>query len=154
MVGVAERVPRNIAQLVYLDAFIPDHGQSAFDLMPGLEPDFVRAMRSAGSEYLVPSMSPQDFGVTEKADIEWMRSLMTPMPILTHREKVDAPQRKAFKIPSAYIHCLQFGLGAGFAPQARRNGWQVIEVDAGHDIMLTSPKFLADLLEQVTQVKA
>jgi pimeloyl-ACP methyl ester carboxylesterase len=150
MVGAAERVQSHLRHLVYLDALVPDHGQSAFNLMPGVESDFVRAMRSAGSEFLVPPMSAQDLGVTEPADVEWMKSNLTPMPILTHREKVDAPLRKAFKIPSTYIHCQQFGLGARFAAQARHDGCRVLEADAGHDVMLTHPERLADLLEQST----
>jgi pimeloyl-ACP methyl ester carboxylesterase len=154
MVGTAERVPKNIAHLVYLDALVPDHGQSAFDLMPGAESGFVGAMHSVRSEYLVPPMSPQDLGVTKTSDVEWMTTRMTPMPILTHREKVNAPQRNAFKIPSTYIHCLQFGLGAGFARQARRSGWQVLDVDDGHDVMITNPELLADLLEQAAQGSA
>jgi pimeloyl-ACP methyl ester carboxylesterase len=148
MVGTAERVPNSIRHLIYLDAFVPDHGQSAFDLMRGVEPDFVQAMRNAGSEFLVPPMSPENLGVTAQADVEWLKARLTPMPILTHREKVEAPQRKAFKIPSTYIYCLQFGLGASFATKARRDGWQVFEVDAGHDVMVTHPQLLADLLEQ------
>jgi pimeloyl-ACP methyl ester carboxylesterase len=32
--GVAERAPERIAQLVYLDAFVPEHGQSLVDLLP------------------------------------------------------------------------------------------------------------------------
>jgi pimeloyl-ACP methyl ester carboxylesterase len=148
MVGTAERVPDRISHLVYLDALVPDHGQSAFDLMPGAESGFVQAMRRAGSEFLVPPMSPQELGVTEPADVKWVGTHLTAMPILTHREKVDAPQRKAFKIPSTYIQCLQFGLGAGFAAQARRDGWRVLEADTGHDVMVTNPKGLADLLEQ------
>ena len=148
MVGTAERVPDRISHLVYLDALVPDHGQSAFDLMPGAESGFVQAMRRAGSEFLVPPMSPQELGVIEPADVKWVGTHLTAMPILTHREKVDAPQRKAFKIPSTYIQCLQFGLGAGFAAQARRDGWRVLEADTGHDVMVTNPKGLADLLEQ------
>jgi pimeloyl-ACP methyl ester carboxylesterase len=148
MVGTAERVPNSIRHLIYLDAFVPDHGQSAFDLMRGVEPDFVQAMHNAGSEFLVPPMSPENLGVTAQADVEWLKARLTPMPILTHREKVEAPQRKAFKIPSTYIYCLQFGLGASFATKARRDGWQVFEVDAGHDVMVTHPQLLADLLEQ------
>lgn len=151
MVGAAERVPDRIGHMVYLDALVPDHGQSAFDLMPGAEPGFVQMMRSAGSDFLVPPMSPQELGVTEPADVKWVRSHLTPLPILTHREKVDAPQRKAFKIPSAYIECLQFGLGAGFSAKARRDGWRVLKVDSGHDVMVTHPKMLADLLEQAIQ---
>ena len=148
MVGTAERIPNSIRHLIYLDAFVPDHGQSAFDLMRGVEPDFVQAMRNAGSEFLVPPMSPENLGVTAQADVEWLKARLTPMPILTHREKVEAPQRKAFKIPSTYIYCLQFGLGASFATKARRDRWQVFEVDASHDVMVTHPQLLADLLEQ------
>ena len=149
MVATAERVSEHISHMVFLDALVPDHGQSAFDLMPGAESGFVQAMRSEGSEFLVPPMSPQALGVTEPVDVEWMETLLTPMPILTHREKVDAPQRKASNIPSTYIHCLQFGLGASFAAQAGRDGWQVLEVDAGHDVMVSHPRVLADLLDQI-----
>lgn len=150
MVGTAERVPENISHLVYLDALVPDDGQSAFDLMPGAEDGFVYAMRGARSEFLVPPMQPEELGVTQKADVEWMTKMMTPMPIFTHREKVAAPERKAFKIPSTYINCLQFGLGSGFIPLARSKGWRIFEVNSGHDVMVTDPKKLADLLEDDT----
>lgn len=149
LVGVAERVPDFIRRLVYLDAFVPDHGQSAFDLMPGIEASFSRAMRDMGSEFLVPALPPTTLGVTEAADIDWLRAHLTPMPILTHREGVYAPDRKAFGIPSTYVHCLQFGLGSAFAARARRDDWQVLEVDAGHDVMVTHPELLAALLEQI-----
>ncbi len=148
LVGVSELVSDRISHLVYLDALVPDHGQSAFDLMPGAEGGFVQMMRSAGSDFLVPPMSPQELGVTETADVKWVKRQLTPMPILTHREKVDAPQRKASKIPSTYIECLQFGLGASFAAQARRAGWQVLESDSGHDVMVTDPRGITDLLEK------
>ena len=148
LVGVAERAADFISHLVFLDALVPDHGQSAFDLVPGLEAGFRQAMRSTGSKFLVPPMSPQEMGVTNPVDVEWMETLLTPMPILTHLEKVDAPQRRASKIPSTYIHCLQFGL-ARFAASARRDGWQVFDVDAGHDVMVSHAEILADLLEQI-----
>ncbi|MFQ6029277.1 MAG: alpha/beta fold hydrolase [Dehalococcoidia bacterium] len=149
LAATAERVPDYIGHLVFLDAFVPEHGQSAFDLMPGAESGFVQMMRDSGSDFLVPPLSPEDMGVTEPADVEWVRTRLTPMPILTHREKVEAPQRRAFQIPATYIYCLQFELGAGFAAQARRHGWQVLEADTRHDVMVTHPDLLADLLEQI-----
>src|SRR5262245_30690572 len=39
--GVAERVPERLAQLVYLDAFVPEDGQSTLDLLP---PEYQRDM--------------------------------------------------------------------------------------------------------------
>src|SRR5215472_16385256 len=32
--GVADRVPEKVASLVYLDAFVPENGQSLFSLLP------------------------------------------------------------------------------------------------------------------------
>ncbi len=117
MVGTAERVPNRIGHLVYLDALVPDHGQSAFDLMPGAESGFVQAMRSAGSEFLVPPMSPQELGVTEPADVEWVRMHLTPMPILTHREKVNARSGKPSRFPQRTSNVCNLGLEPGLLPE-------------------------------------
>ena len=37
--GVADRARERIAKLVYLDAFVPENGQSLFDLLPAAERD-------------------------------------------------------------------------------------------------------------------
>ncbi len=148
MVGFAERVADRISHLIYLDALVPHDGQSAFDLMPGAERGFVQMMRAGGSDFLVPAMSAEDFGVTKPADVKWVNSHLTPMPILTHREKVEAPKSAASKIPSTYIECVQSGLGAGFARRARQDGWRVLQLDSEHDVMVTDPGRLADLLEK------
>ncbi len=38
---------------------------------------------------------------------------------------------------------------ADLAPAAQ--GWRVLETDSGHDVMVTDPKGLADLLEKAIQ---
>ncbi len=45
--AVADRVPERLAQLVYLDAFVPRNGQSLFDLQPW---DVQARMREAAAE--------------------------------------------------------------------------------------------------------
>ncbi|MCG6904741.1 MAG: hypothetical protein LJE68_18870, partial [Rhodobacter sp.] len=136
------------ADFVYFDALIPQDGQSAFDLMPGVEESFRKRMHDAGSEYLVPPLSPEVMGVTAPGDVAWMLDHLTPMPIKTHAEKVVAPEGKAAAIPSSYIRCLQFSLGASYAAWAETQGWPVFEIDTGHDAMLTEPEILADLIER------
>src|SRR5581483_12288456 len=42
--GAADRVPERIARLVYVDAFVPNDGESLFDLLP---PSFVSQLRAA-----------------------------------------------------------------------------------------------------------
>lgn len=148
MVALAEKIADRIRHLVYLDALIPDDGQSAFDLMPGVEEGFRRRMGEAGSDFLVPPLPPEVMGVTATDDVAWMLDRLTPMPIRTHSEKVAAPDHRAAAIPSSYIRCLQFSLGETYAAWAKSQGWVTFEIDTGHDAMLTEPKLLAELIER------
>ena len=142
--GVAEKSSR-ISKLVYLDAIVPEHGQSMFSILGGLEAQF---RRTAGTKGMVPSWAPEDFGVTDPRDIAWMKSRLTPMPILTHQEKLDAPKMKAKKLPRYFVHCTQFGLG-DFAEKIRREGGTVFDLDTGHDAMITEPEKLSSILDRI-----
>jgi pimeloyl-ACP methyl ester carboxylesterase len=68
--GVAE-ISTRIRKLVYLDAIVPEHGQSMFSIMNGLEAQF---KRNADVKGMVPSWAPEDFGVTDIRDVAWMKS--------------------------------------------------------------------------------
>ena len=142
--GVAEKSSR-ISKLVYLDAIVPEHGQSMFSIMPGLEAQF---RRSADANGMVPSWAPEDFGVTDPRDIAWMKSRLTPMPILTHQEILDAPKMNAKKLPRYFIHCTQFGLG-DFAEKIRLEHGTVFELDSGHDAMIIEPEKLSSILDRI-----
>jgi len=139
--GVAEHSER-VGKLVYLDALVPEDGQSIFSLIKGLEADF---KRSADKQGLVPSWVPEDFGVTNPQDVAWMTPRLTPMPLLTHAEQLHAPAMKAKMLPRSFIHCTQFGLGA-FGEKIRREGGTVFTLNTGHDAMITQPQALADIL--------
>ena len=73
--GVAE-ISTRVKKLVYLDAIVPEHGQSMFSIMSGLEAQF---KRNADPKGMVPSWAPEDFGVTDPRDIAWMKSRLTPI---------------------------------------------------------------------------
>ena len=142
--GVPDATPR-VGKLVYLDGLVPEHGQSVFSMMPGMEGQFEAG---ADSEGMVPPLGPEDFGVTNPWDVSWMKKLLTPMPILTHREKLIAPRMNARKLPRYFIHCSKFGLG-GFAEKVRREGGTVFEIDSGHDAMIIEPKELSLILQRI-----
>jgi pimeloyl-ACP methyl ester carboxylesterase len=139
--GVAEQSER-VGQLIYLDAIVPEDGESIFSLIRGLETDFKRSVNKEG---LVPPWSPEHFGITDPRDIAWVKPRLTPMPLLTHAEKLHAPAMMAKKLPRSFIHCRQFGLG-GFGEKIRREGGQVFALDTGHDAMITRPQALAEIL--------
>jgi pimeloyl-ACP methyl ester carboxylesterase len=57
--GVADRVPEKVASLVYLDAFVPENGQS---LLNGLSPD-LRLDTVPGEDWLVAPPTSASFGL-------------------------------------------------------------------------------------------
>jgi pimeloyl-ACP methyl ester carboxylesterase len=146
LTGLAQRVPERIAWLIYLDALLPHHNQSCFDLMPGAEPDFQAAADAEGNGWLVPPMSAADLGVADPDDARWVDEHLTPMPILTHRERVDAIDHRDQSLRRAFVLCEQFGFHA-FAEQARAEGFEVVKtIDAGHDVQVTHPLELCEML--------
>lgn len=60
--GVADAVPGKIASLVYLDAFVPENGQSLFGLVPADAPRPDRPPIPAAEDWLTPPLPPDAFG--------------------------------------------------------------------------------------------
>ncbi len=145
--GVAEKVPERIRRLVYLDAYIPQDNKSAFDIIPGLGSIYKeRALKEQGREWLVASYTPEEFGVTNPDDIKWMNPRLSPMPLHTHDQPLRITNPKARKIPKAYICCTEFG-NIQFKAQESSADWDYHELMKGHDVMITAPKELVQLLE-------
>jgi pimeloyl-ACP methyl ester carboxylesterase len=99
IIGVADRAPDRIAQLVYLDAFVPGDGQSVLDLLP---PDRRQAMEALveqeGDGWLLPRFAappwdrfvPESWQVTDPADLAWMLARLRPTPPARRLELVDS----------------------------------------------------------------
>jgi pimeloyl-ACP methyl ester carboxylesterase len=144
--GVAEKVPGRIRRLVYLDAYIPQDNKSAFDIIPGLETIYKeRALKEQGTEWLVASYTPEEFGVTNPDDIKWMNPRLSPMPWHTHDQPLRITNPKAKILPKSYICCTEFG-NAQFKALESPADWDYHELMKGHDVMITAPKELVRLL--------
>jgi hypothetical protein len=140
-------VPERIRRLVYLDAYIPQDNKSAFDIIPGLETIYKeRALKDQGSEWLVASYTPEEFGITNPDDIKWMNPRLSPMPWHTHDQTLRITNPKAKILPKSYICCTEFG-SAQFKAQESPADWEYHELMKGHDVMITAPKELVRLLE-------
>ncbi|MCI0394556.1 MAG: alpha/beta hydrolase [Chloroflexi bacterium] len=145
--GIAE-VSKRVAQLVYLDAFVPTHGQSAFDItpIPGHQADWTRRAMRSGNGWLVPPPAPEAMGLNSPEDIAWLKSRLTPMPLLTHEQPLEAPQGMAEHLPRTYILCKHSVVFRETAAKAKAAGWDYAELDTGHEAMVTMPGELARLL--------
>jgi pimeloyl-ACP methyl ester carboxylesterase len=57
--GVADRVPERIAQVVYVDAFVPEDGQALRDLIPPQRrPPMQALVDTEGFGWLLPRFAP------------------------------------------------------------------------------------------------
>lgn len=148
--GVAEKCAERIAHMVYLDGYLPDHDQSAWDITPDVKEPWEDAAESAGNGWLVPPVDPAEtYGVTDPADVQWLREKMEPTPLLTHQEPLRTPDERAKDLPRTYIRCRRYDAFREMARKAKRNGLRYHELDTGHDAMVTSPNELSSLLLDV-----
>lgn len=138
--GVAEKVPGNIRRMIYLDALVPEDGQSEDDM--STSKDSAKLVDG----WLVAPASPEIMGVTDPADVAWMNQLLVPIPQKCFAEPVHLISSEAAQIPKAYIQTSKFPSIFANAERARAKGWNVQVLDDGHDAMVTKPKELAELL--------
>ncbi len=155
--GVAAKVPERLKTLVYLDAYVPDGGQSEFDLLP-LETRKAREAEAAAHGGLLQPPPPAIFGVTNPALLEWTTARMTLQPVATYAEPVPAGNAESRAIPRVFIHCTGNpattpDLFASSARKAQANGWEVHDLAAGHLAMLSAPRELAELLVELAATR-
>ena len=149
--GVTDRAHDRIAQVVYLDAFVPRDGQCLLDLQHAEVRERMRELaRTKGDGWrLPPNPMPAD---TPEADVAWAASRRLPQPLKTF----ETPLRLTASTPPpprSYIYCKRVGPGdvfRQFAERAQReSGWRYFEIDASHNPHITAPQALLALLEQI-----
>lgn len=153
--SVANQVPDRIAELVYLDAMVPRDGETAVDVQPVTQQLIDLAARS-GSGWRIPPLPEQPaplglFGVTDPADVAWLRSMLSDQPVRCLQQPVRLDNPAADAIPRTHIHCVggqPEGITRRPVPPIQPNGTpaQVWELPTGHDCMITMPVELTDLL--------
>ena len=145
--GVADVAAPRLAHLVFLDAFIPQDGQSLFDTIPDHGAGMRKIAEEAGDGWHVP-LGNATFGVTDATDVVWMTTRITPHPLRSFEESVRLTDQAALALPRSYILCREEepSLFATFADQAQRDGWGYYELMTSHDAMITVPVALANVL--------
>jgi pimeloyl-ACP methyl ester carboxylesterase len=148
--GVAAQVPERLKLLIYLDAYVPEAGQTESDLWPAEMRAGIQAEEAAASG-LRPPPDPAWLGITEPELADWARARMTPHPLATYNEPVAAGDARSAALPRAYIHCTGVPTSPVFAPfagKARAEGWPVGEIATSHMAMLTAPREMARYLQE------
>jgi pimeloyl-ACP methyl ester carboxylesterase len=151
--GVAASVPERLKRVVYLDAYVPEPGQSAVDLWPEERRAYAERADPTGEGSAQPPPLSL-FGVTDPGLAAWIESRMTPHPGATYTQPVAPGDARSAALERVFISCTGnpattpnfFG---PFAQKARSSGWAVHEIAAGHLAMLTAPESVAEVLLEI-----
>ena len=149
--GVADRAHERIAQLVYVDAFVPRDGQAVADLIgEHARTGALAAARTAGDGWrLRPNPMPAD---TSETDLAWVVPRRVMQPIKTTQQALKLTGAVE-RLARTYIYCTRFGPGDVFRQFAERAqaepGWKYHELDASHNPHITMPETLAALLDSI-----
>jgi pimeloyl-ACP methyl ester carboxylesterase len=142
--GVADRLPDRIKRLVYLDAFLPNDGESAFSAQGNpAQSDGVRRMEKDG--FLVPAWVKP--GQKPPMDV--------PHPVKTLTEPISLKNAAARQLPATYILTVDPGKKPEedgffrFGERAKQRGFTYLEMSADHNPQWTRPAELAELLHKV-----
>jgi pimeloyl-ACP methyl ester carboxylesterase len=147
--GVADRARDRISQLIYLDAFVPDDGQSLLDLNEPARQRMEELAKAGDGWRVPPNPVPPD---TPPADLAWLTERRVDMPFKCFETAIKL-HGGALTLPRSYIYASRitpadtFGR---FAERARSEpGWRYYEIDASHSPNVTAPEALMALLEKI-----
>ena len=142
--GVAEQVPDQISQLIYLDAMVPNDGESAQAVCGDL-----------WNVLMVPNIKDSlvfyPFGATKPTP-----PTDVPQPLKTFTEPLRMSNPLVKKIPAAFIVMTKNGKSDSAADKmglyrARTRNWKVYNFEGGHYSMREQPENLVKTLELVLQ---
>jgi pimeloyl-ACP methyl ester carboxylesterase len=148
--GVAEQIAGKIGSIVFLDAFLPDNGDSMATLTSQAVRDQLKAAGDRG-HLGVPARSAAAFLVNEK-DQAWVDAMCVPQPVgcFTEAMKISGARDRIGK--KSYIRAAAYpnpGFDKALAQVKADKSWRVYEVPCGHDVMVDMPERLAEILLEV-----
>ena len=146
----AEAVQGRLKALVYVDSVVLPSGKSMFDVFP---PQWVDQMRGAAArdndgtaappeKQMIYSFFGSDCTDDDKA---WLLRMATPQPLKPYEDKIDLSKFYDLDVSKTYIGCTQ---SQGGLPKdlAEKFGMRYVEMDSGHDPMVSCPEELAEIL--------
>lgn len=159
--GVAETNPAHVQRLVFLDAFIPEDRQSVLDLLPPEIGAYFRGVaRDHGDGWRLPGGEGQLdlWGLKPGAARDFVRARLCDFSLHCFEEPLPLPANRKASIPATFVASVaeEYPARPFFAPfaaKARASGWQVAELQTGHDCHVERPGEVADILLAAAQAR-
>lgn len=142
--GVAEVISKTIKKLVYVDAMLPNDGDSVMDISgPEMASHFIEEVKLHGEGWRVLPRNATD-------------PRKSAMPLLAFMQAIEMKNPQVSTIPHTYVEILDHPEKWPMTPIfqksaqiAREREWDVFTVGTGgHWVMQTNPEELVDILNR------
>ncbi len=137
--GVMDRIPERIRQVVFLDAAVPNDGESMNSLRGGTP-----TAEQAKTGFIMPGAKAAAKPIPHDV----------PQSLKTWTEPVSYKNPAAKKLPGTYVAFVGPGQSGDSRPEwqrAKSRGWSVLTLESDHNAQWSHPKELAALLESIAQ---
>jgi pimeloyl-ACP methyl ester carboxylesterase len=145
--GVAEQMASAIRSIVFLDAFLPNDGDTTQNLTGPAVQEAIRAALQSGALGMPPR--PAEFFGVNEVDRSWVDSLCTPQPVGTFTYKIALTGARERIARKTYIRAKNYsnpGFDRAVAAVKSDPSWRFHDVPSGHDVMVDAPERLTELL--------
>ncbi len=154
--GVADRALDRVGHLVFLDASHPQDNESLADVAPGMMEYAYRHMRVVNGIELIELPEDQaipSYGLSDPADMAWAKPRLKPHPWACFTQKLRLTREaEVRKLPRTSINCTPtLKIRPPELLHRALEGDHIFEIDTGHDLMITEPRKVADMLIEVVQ---
>lgn len=139
--GVADRVPERIKHLIYLDAILPENGETVNQAIGKLG-------RETTNAFIVPVWLKGNEPVPH--DVPHPARTLTQPIVLKHQDA-------ARKIPTTYILTVDPGqepekdMFFKCSERAKARGWPVLIMEGDHNVQWSKPQELVEFLEKAAK---
>ncbi|HUR74495.1 MAG TPA: alpha/beta hydrolase [Sporichthya sp.] len=149
--------PERVDHVIMVEGWAGTDGDSMFSLAPEGFVKFVQdsaeltsqgasartCARSSPDGWQVPAPAPALFGITDPDDAQWLQERLRPQPLRTFTEGTRLTGA-VDRIPGTAVYCRPQTFA--FDRFAEAVGYRTVALDGPHDVMLTDPGAVADVL--------
>lgn len=138
--GVADRIPDRIAKMIYIDALLPESGESLLDGMNLGRAKSLSTLLNSSEKFITPT---------------WVRDTTktprdVPQPVKTFTQKLELKNPISSTIPSLYVFTYEKSKEEDdfytFYQRAVKRGWKTIEMEASHNPQIDKREELVKIL--------
>ena len=146
--GALDRASHRVYHAAYVDAFVPENGQSLADLRGAQAVEQYKQAAQADGWRIPMPFKAETMGITAEVDLRWMMHRFTPQPLRPFLTPLALHSPEPPRVPRSFIRC-KMNSPEWVPPmeaKARAAKMTMHEIDAPHYAPATHPKEIAALL--------